>query len=160
MIRVGTEFHEERRVAARLEHLGLPDNYAPRLRDFVVVRSRLRPKSSAMFIGYQFVQCGIEHIRDICCTKGVRGLVDGYMPPTEIDRWRAAEDEKGFVDLEVLEGRKFSEGDKVRAHYAGPFHGHVGKFAGKTADQRLRVLFAILGGERLLVLPPGSLVAA
>ena len=155
--RVKTEFHEERRVAVRLERADF-EVYAPRSREIVAGKGgRKIQRTEPVFSGYVFVRRDQERFRELITTRGVLGALDGTLAHSEIQRLRAREDEDGFLVL--FDRAEFEAGQRVRVRderYAGL----VGIYQGMTSDERSRVLFRMLGSERSVVVNTQSLVAA
>jgi transcriptional antiterminator RfaH len=156
---VKTEFHEERRVAVRLEHADF-EVYAPRSREILAGRGgRKIQRTEPVFSGYLFVRKDKdnERFRELVTTRGVLGALDGVLAHLEIQKIRAREDEDGFVVL--FDRAEFEAGQRVRVRDER-FEGLVGIYQGMTSDEKSKVLFRMLGSERSVIVSTQSLVAA
>lgn len=101
--------------------------------------------------------------RCLLSTFGIAGLVmagecPAVMPPREIERIKAREDEHGLVRLAQAPTARFKEGDAVRVR-EGTFSGFTGIYANHSSHDRVKVLIEYLGrtvpvllGEDLLEL--------
>ncbi len=109
------------------------------------VSTVLRP----LFPGYLFVNLDIEkeNWSKINSTYGVKNLITMGTRPVSISRdiinsLKAREDSNGITN--IITDLPYDKGDRILIN-DGPFRGHRGIFDGLSDDNRIKVLFNILG---------------
>jgi transcriptional antiterminator RfaH len=131
-----------------LEQAGF-ETYAPRLREPRTVQGRRVVRTPLLFPGYLFVLIELQWHRARWSPGVVRLIMDGagpaVVPAAVIDGLKARE-VGGLIELP--KPPRLKPGDRVRVLH-GPLAGHVGLYAGMKPRQRVEVLLALLGGQRV-----------
>jgi transcriptional antiterminator RfaH len=123
--------------------------YAPRLRERRIVQGRRVMQTPLLFPGYLFVLIELQWHRARWAPGVVRLIMDGIAPAVVPDGVIAAIKAREVGGLiELLRPPKFRPGDRVRV-LRGPLAGIVGLYAGMKPRERVEVLLAILGGQRV-----------
>ena len=125
--------------------------FAPSRHETIKSGNGFRRVERLLFPGYIFVRCdvGSNDISALKATIGlsrvVRGLSDGpgIIPDGFIEELRRS------IHTDLLSDPSLSEGDQIRL-IAGPFVGMVGEVMGADSNGRLRILFEMMAGTRLL----------
>lgn len=125
--------------------------FAPSRQEIVKSGSGFRRVERLLFPGYIFVRCdvGSSDITALKATIGlsrvVRGISDGpgIIPDGFIEELRRT------IHTDRLTDPSLREGDRIRL-IAGPFVGMVGEIMSADSNGRLRILFEMMAGTRLL----------
>jgi len=154
---------EPRREAAAQHLLGLAgyQTYLPRLRLLRPSRGGRKIETRpVLFPSYLFVWIAAGWWTARWCPHVVRLLTAGdgpmHVPAAVVDEIKARERD-GLVELPKPPGLK--PGDRVRV-LAGPFEGHLALYSGMRPRERVLVLLALLGSERLVELAKDAVEAA
>ena len=132
--------------------------YVPRFQQrYPNKKTQIRP----LFPRYIFIY--IE--RAWYCLRGTRGITHVIMgesgpqpiPANEIEKLRARQDKKGYINLEPRP--KFLPGEALRAK-EGPLAGCLMVYDGMSAHERVKVLVSILGRKVPAEIDEKVLVAA
>ena len=125
------------------------ETYAPRLRERRRAHGRAVVRTPLLFPGYAFVLITLQWHTARWAPGVVRLIMDGIapavVPATVIDGLKARE-VGGLIELP--RPPKFRPGDRVRVLH-GPLIGQIGLYAGMKPHQRVEVLLALLGGQRV-----------
>lgn len=139
-----THFAQERRAAHHVERQGF-QFYLP---EILSITSGGQDRREILFPGYVFVRVSLrEEWRSLASTRGIARLLlcgetPTRIPDAEIDGLRAAEDERGFVQLQS----GLRVGDEIVGLVgAGGYEGVRGIVRGTSARDRVRVLLRLLG---------------
>jgi transcription antitermination factor NusG len=132
--------------------------YIPQVREHRLRRSKRVEVISPLFPAYGFIMIVAGQWHSARWSIGVTALVmDGASPAVVgglvIDEIRRREIH-GAVELPKAPG--LCTGDRVKI-LRGPFEGHFGLYEGMRPRQRVEVLLALLGGQRRVTLPKGSI---
>jgi transcriptional antiterminator RfaH len=125
------------------------ETYAPRLRERRAVAGRPVVRTPLLFPGYLFVLIELQWHTARWAPGVVRLVTNGVGPaavPDGVITALKARERDGLIELP--RPPKFRSGDRVRVRY-GPLIDLVGLYAGMKPRQRVEVLLAILGGQRV-----------
>src|SRR5262245_36059117 len=123
--------------------------YLPRLRAHRVSHGRRIETRPPLFPGYLFVAIVVGWWQARWC-PGTLGLVMNCGLPVRVPDSVLDDIRKREIGglIELPKPPRFKPGDRVRVLH-GPLAGHVGLYAGMKPRQRVEVLLAILGGQRV-----------
>lgn len=146
----------EAEAALRLRQQGFECLY-PRIRRSVRTAQGMQMRAESLFPRYLFIHADAEltSLAPVRSTRGVAGLVrfggvPAIVPASVIDRIRQRIDAaSGCV---VLDTPDLIPGTRVRVTQ-GPLEGVEGIFKATAGADRVRVLLALMGSERSVVLP-------
>ncbi|MBV8444095.1 MAG: hypothetical protein JO312_26650 [Hyphomicrobiales bacterium] len=150
--------HNLQLALTRLEAGGF-ESFAPKM---------LTPKTTAsparvvpLFVGYVFVHVLDGLWQPIRRTIGVVGVLTtgdlpSRCPDAEIIALKARADDHGIIRLPSP--KRFAPGAKVRVT-TGPLAGFDGLYVGMSSQEREIVLLTMLGAQRRVTVPAGSLAA-
>jgi transcriptional antiterminator RfaH len=140
---------QRERLALHTLTLAGYDAYLPRLRERRISHGRRITATPPLFPGYAFVLIELQWHSARWAPGVVRLIMDGIRPAAIPDGVIAAlkARERGGL-IELPKPSRFRPGDKVRVLY-GPLIGVTGLYAGMKPRQRVEVLLAILGGQRV-----------
>src|SRR5262245_62292494 len=125
------------------------ETYAPRLRERSTAYGRKVVRTPLLFPGYAFVAIELQWHDARWAPGVVRLIMDGVSPAIVPDATIAALRAREVGGLiELPKPPRFKPGDRVRVLH-GPLIGQVGLYAGIKPRQRVEVLLAILGGQRV-----------
>lgn len=142
------------------------ETYSPLVLEQRVVCGRKVECATPLFRGYMFVRLH-DRWRSILGTRGVTGLmldaleeVPVRIRESEIEKIRSAEID-GVIILEkkVRARRRFAEGDEVMVRQGLALESKIGIFSGDTRQDRMKVLFKMLGREVPIYVRESDLVA-
>ena len=125
------------------------ETYYPRYKKITKHARKLKTVIKPLFPGYLFVNLDVEKQSwsKINSTFGVKKLITMGSKPVSLSE-RIIEDLKGREDINgitnIIADVPYEKGDKILIN-DGPLQGKIGVFDGLSADQRIKVLFEILG---------------
>jgi len=125
------------------------ETYAPRLREPRTVAGRKVVRTPLLFPSYCFVAIVLQWHTARWAPGVVRLIMDGIAPavvPDGVIATLKAREVDGLIELP--RPPKFRPGVRVRVLH-GPLIGQVGLYAGMKPRQRVEVLLALLGGQRI-----------
>ena len=130
------------------------ESYYPRYKKITKHARKLKTVIKPLFPGYLFVNLDVEKQSwsKINSTFGVKKLITMGSKPVSLSE-RIIEDLKGREDINgitnIIADVPYEKGDKILIN-DGPLQGKIGVFDGLSADQRIKVLFEILGRNIVL----------
>jgi transcriptional antiterminator RfaH len=131
--------------------------YVPQIREQRLRRRRRVEIIAPLFPCYAFVVIE-QQWHAARWSIGVAGIImDGVAPakvPDPVIAGIRAREVRGAVELPEAPSMKI--GERVRV-LGGPFEGHLGLYAGMRPHARVEVLLALLGSQRSVILPRGSI---
>lgn len=155
----------EEATAQRLETGRMPGGlkfptFVPKARERRRIRGKFQTNFVPVFPGYIFLFVQDRWWDAVKCEGVVRVVLNGEAPsrlPTkEIERMFTDQSERGFA-FEL--GSSFSVGQTVFVN-EGPLYGQTGRFMGRLKEDRVRVLFQLLGQAVPVEIDERNLVAA
>jgi transcriptional antiterminator RfaH len=140
-------------VAMRHLQLGGFEVYLPRLRVWRISHGRRIETRPPLFPNYCFLWLELQWHSARWC-PGVAALIMDSVIPAKVPEAVIADlksrERNGLIELPSKQGLK--RGDRVRI-LRGPFSGQLALFADMKPRERVEVLFALLGSQRLVTLP-------